>query len=63
MSFNSESIFSKVEQIRILTTTLQTHHNFTLHVISIQEAWLTEGRPLNEIEIDNYEMLYEYNKW
>ena len=62
MSFNSESIFSKVEQIRILTTTLQTQHNFTLHVISIQEAWLTEGRPLNEIEIDNYEMLYEYNK-
>ena len=62
MSFNSESIFSKVEEIRILATTLQTQHNFTLHIISIQEAWLTEGRPLDEIEIDNYEMIYEYNK-
>ena len=62
MSFNSESIFSKVEDIRILTTTLQNQHNFTLHVISIQEAWLTKGRPLNEIEIENYEMIFEYNK-
>ena len=48
--------------MRILTTTLQNQHNFTIHVISIQEAWLTEGRPINEIEIDNYEMIYELNR-
>ena len=49
MSFNAESIFNKIEYIRILIKSLYKKHKFQLHVISIQEAWLTEGRPLSEL--------------
>ena len=62
MSFNAESIFNKIEYIRILIKSLYKKHKFQLHVISIQEAWLTEGRPLSELEIENYKMHFEYNK-
>ena len=62
MSFNAESIFNKIEYIRILIKSLQKYHNYQLHVISIQEAWLTEGRPLSEIQIEDYKLLHEYNK-
>ena len=48
--------------IRILITTLQNQQNVPLHIISIQEAWLTEERLLHEMEIANYEMIYEYKK-
>ena len=62
MSLNAESIFKKIEIIRVLMNTFQEKHNLPIHVLSIQEAWLTKNRPLSAIEIDNYEMKHQYNK-
>jgi hypothetical protein len=51
-----------IDQIKILIKTLYDTHNIQLHVISIQEAWLTEGRPLAAIEFDDYTLHPQYNK-
>ena len=62
LSLNIESIFAKIDQLKLLIKTLHTVHNIQLHVITIQEAWLTEGRPLSVIEIENYKAYPQYNK-
>lgn len=62
MSLNAESIFAKIDDIRILIKSFEEKQNLRIHVLSIQEAWLTEGKPLSEIKIDNYQMEYEYSK-
>ena len=62
MSLNAESIFSKIDRIRILVNTLQEKYNFCLHVLSIQEAWLTESKSLSALIIDNYRLIPQTNK-
>ena len=62
MSLNAQSIFNKIDQLRILTEEMERKHNFIIHIISIQEGWITEGRPVSQIEIDNYELFLEHNK-
>ena len=61
LSLNIESIFAKIDQLKLLIKTLHAD-NIQLHVITIQEAWLTEGRPLSLIEIENYKAYPQYNK-
>ena len=41
---------------------LSIKFRFTVHVISIQEGWINEGRQLSEIEIDNYTLHHQYNQ-
>ena len=41
---------------------LSNKYNFTVHLISIQEGWINEGRPLSEIEIDNYTLHHQINQ-
>jgi hypothetical protein len=62
MSLNIQSIFAKIDQLKLLIKILHSAHNIQLHVITIQEAWLTEGRPLSAIEIENYTAHPQYNK-
>ena len=54
MSLNAESLFKKIEMIRQKVDFLSKKYGFTIHLISIQEGWITEGRPLSQIEIANY---------
>ena len=62
MSFNAQSIFTIIDELKILIKTLNDKHKTQLHVISVQEAWLTEGRPLAAIEIEGYKLHHQYNK-
>jgi len=62
MSLNAQSVFDKIEQLRILTSEMIQKHNFIIHIISIQEGWITEGRPISEIEIDNYKLISQPSK-
>ena len=62
MSFNAQSIFTIIDELKILIKTLNDKHKTQLHVISVQEAWLTEGRPLAAIEIEGYKLHPQYNK-
>ena len=62
MSLNAQSIFTKIYQIKILIKTLYDKHKIQLHVISIQEAWLTEGLPLEAIELEGYQLHHQYSK-
>ena len=54
MSLNAESLFAKIDQIRIFIQALNDTHNTQIHVITIQECWLTEDRPLAELQIEGY---------
>ncbi len=61
MSLNAQSIFDKVDQIKLLIEEMKSKH-FVIHIISIQEGWITEGRPISMLEIENYELFHEFNK-
>jgi hypothetical protein len=54
MSLNAESIFKKIDMIQQKVQFLLKKYNFTIHLISIQEGWITDGRPLSQIEIADY---------
>ena len=41
---------------------LSNKHNFTIHVISIQEGWINKGCSPSEIEIDNYTLHHQINQ-
>ena len=62
MSLNAQSIFDKIDHIKLLIEEMKRKHNFVIHVISIQEGWITEDRPVSMLEIDNYELFYELNQ-
>ena len=62
MSLNGESVFKKIDMIRQKIAFLAKKYNFIIHVISIQEGWITEGRPLSQIEIDNYKLHPQLNQ-
>ena len=62
MSLNAQSVFSNIHMIRQKIEFLSIKFRFTVHVISIQEGWINEGRQLSEIEIDNYTLHHQYNQ-
>ena len=62
MSLNAESLFKKIDMIRQKINFLSKNYQFTIHVISIQEGWITKGRPLSQIKIDNYTLHPELNQ-
>ena len=62
MSFNAESVFKKIDMIKQKIEFLYRKYNYIIHVISIQEGWITEGRPLSQIKIDNYELKHQPNQ-
>ena len=62
MSLNAQSIFQNVEMISQKIEFLSNKYNYTVHLISIQEGWINEGRPLSEIEINNYTLHHQVNQ-
>ena len=54
MSLNAESVFKKIDMIRQKIGFLSKKYNFTIHIISVQEGWINEGRLLSQINIENY---------
>ena len=62
MSLNAQSIFQNVEMISQKIEFLSNKYNYTVHLISIQEGWINEGRPLSEIEINNYTLHHQINQ-
>ena len=62
ISLNAESIFMKIDLLRQKIHFLSKKYNFTIHVISIQEGWITEGRPLSQIEIPGYTLHPQKNQ-
>ena len=62
MSLNAESLFMKIDLLRQKIHFLSKKYNFTIHVISIQEGWITEGRPLSQIEIPGYTLHPQTNQ-
>ena len=61
MSINAESLFKKIDLLKILLKSLLLKHNFIVHIIAIQEAWINEGKSTNMLKIDNYELFHEPN--
>ena len=59
MSLNAESVFMKIDMIKQKIEFLSREYNYTIHIISIQEGWITEGRPISQIKIDNYELKHQ----
>ena len=62
MSLNAQSIFQNVEMLRQKIVFLSNKYKFIVHVISIQEGWINEGRPLSDIEIKNYTLHHQINQ-
>ena len=62
MSLNAESIFKKIDMVRQKVSFLSKKYGYIIHVISIQEGWITKGRPLSEIQIANYTLHPQYNQ-
>ena len=61
MSLNAQSIFDKIDQLKLLIEEIK-RKGFVIHIISIQEGWITEDRPIPVIKIENYELIHELNK-
>jgi len=62
LSMNCESICSKIDQIKLMISELKRLHNFTVHIIALQECWLNNEHQTNQLEIDDYQIFYEFNK-
>ena len=62
MSLNAQSVFKNVGMIRQKIEFLSIKHKFTVHLISIQEGWIKDGKSLSEIEIDNYTLHHQSNQ-
>ena len=41
---------------------LAKNYKYTIHIISIQEGWITKGRPLSQIQIDGYTLHPQLNQ-
>jgi exonuclease III/predicted metal-binding protein len=59
MSLNAESVFAKIDMIKQKIEFLSREYNYTIHIISIQEGWITEERPLSQIKIENYDLKHQ----
>jgi len=62
MSLNAQSIFSKIDHLKITLEELKIKHNFVIHIVSIQEGHITEEKSKPQIEIDDYELFIEPSK-
>ena len=58
MCLNAEDLISKIDILKLQIANYEKWHNFTIHVISIQECWYTGTRPIQLLEIDNYQMFH-----
>jgi len=61
MSINAESLFKKVDLLKLLIKSLFLKYNFIIHIIAVQEAWINDKNAENFLEIDDYELFYEPN--
>ena len=62
MSINAQSIFAKFDMLKILIELLKNSHNFQIHVLSIQEAWLDVNNHVTSLKIDDYNFFPQYQK-
>ena len=62
MSLNAQSAFSYIHLIRKKIEFISIKYRLTVHVISIQDGWINEGRQLSEIEIDKDTLHHQYNQ-
>ncbi len=53
MSFNAQSIWAKLDNLK-LQLEIFDRLNHTIHIISVQEAWINDTRHTNLLNIENY---------
>ena len=53
MSFNSQSIWAKLDNLKLQLETFERLHH-TIHIISVQEAWIKDSQYTNLLHIENY---------
>ncbi|MCP4269823.1 MAG: endonuclease/exonuclease/phosphatase family protein [Candidatus Brocadiaceae bacterium] len=61
MSINAESLFKKVDLLKLLLKSLLLKYNYVIHIIAVQEAWINDGNATKALEMENYELFYEPN--
>lgn len=62
MSLNAQSIFSKIDKLKILIEEMKIKHKSVIHIVSIQEGHITAEKSKSQIEIDDYELFIEPSK-